>query len=163
MALDSKSFEPRLRSSFALKTAQNVGETTSRLPCARSLPSDTAGFERASGDVRPRRDSRGAGPARPLAAAGRATCSQARLIATPAHSPTYRSPVRDRQKKQNNSGQPAPNLSDLSRQMTPDGRRRPGIGIPRRVHALNLRAATDNRTEPARRLRLKAGLRVRSL
>ena len=80
----------------------------------------------------------------------------------PAHTPAYRSPVaRSSENKQDNSGLPAPNLSDLSRQWIADGQRRPRIGSPRRVHALNHREAAEFTFEPARRSRLKAGLRFR--
>jgi hypothetical protein len=48
------------------------------------------------------------------------------------------------------------NLSDRSRQMNPDGRRRPRIGIPRRV-TLSSFARPTIENEPARRLRLEAG------
>jgi hypothetical protein len=48
------------------------------------------------------------------------------------------------------------NLSDRSRQMNPDGRRRPRIGIPRWV-TLSSFARPTLENEPARRLRLEAG------
>jgi hypothetical protein len=81
----------------------------------------------------------------------RATASQASFDVTRAH-PPFRSPVARSSEltKQNNSGLPAPNLSDHSRQWIADGQRRPRIGSPSRVHALNHRAAAEFPFEPAR-------------
>jgi hypothetical protein len=128
-------------------------ETNSRLPCARSIPSDSApscGCNRRFSQTPIR-------AARALRAALRpATCAQAIPIR---HLLTLLRIDRqsgDRHSKQDNSGQPAPNLSDRSRQMNPDGRRRPRIGIPRRV-TLSSFARPTIENEPARRLRLEAG------